>query len=432
MLDGEALSAGRQGLRRLYCAGGKERTLISYRAVLATPGARFFVSAAFIGRLPLSMLGLGTIVLVQSRTGSYGLAGAVTATLALSLAVAAPAAGRLADRLGQAPVLVASLAVHLVGLAGLVAAALSSAPRWTLFAAAVPAGAAVPQLSSMVRARWTGLVGETPALQTAYALESVLDEVVYILGPVIVTTLATQVTAAAGVGSAAVFATVGTLLFASLRATEPTPARRRRGGPQAIATPGLRVLVAVFVAVGVIIGTVEVAMVAFATERGARVMAGPLLAVLAGGSLLAGLWYGARRWCAPGRQRLLAAIAGLAGGTLLLAAARTIPQMLVAALVAGFAVSPAFIAGYALVELLVPEAVLTEGFTWLIAATGIGMAAGSSAGGLAVDIAAARAAFLVAAAAALLAASIALLGRRWLRSPLPPAGEGEAASVPTR
>jgi predicted MFS family arabinose efflux permease len=100
------------------------------------------------------------------------------------------------------------------------------------------------------------------------------------------------------------------------------------------------------------------------------------------------------------------------------ATARSIPQMLAAALVAGFAISPVFIAGYALVEQLVPGAALTEGFTWLIAATGIGIAHGSSAGGLAADLVAARAAFLVAAAAALLAASIALMGRRWLHSPV--------------
>jgi predicted MFS family arabinose efflux permease len=102
----------------------------------------------------------------------------------------------------------------------------------------------------------------------------------------------------------------------------------------------------------------------------------------------------------------------------LLATARSIPQMLAAALAARVRDLADFIAGYALVEQLAPGAALTEGFTWLIAATGIGIAAGSPAGGLAVDLAAARAAFLAAAAAAPLAASIALMGRRWLHSPV--------------
>ncbi len=319
--------------------------------------------------------------------------------------------------------LVASLAVHLAGLAGVVTAALTGAPRWTLFAAAAPAGAAVPQLSSMVRTRWACLLGGSPTLQTAYALESVLDEVVFIAGPVLVTTLATQVTAAAGLGSAAAFAVIGTLAFASLRATQPAPVAVTRSGPHAIAVPGLRVLAAAFLAAGMIIGAVEIVMVAFAAEHGARLMAGPLLAVMGSGSLLAGLWYGARRWHAPGQQRLVAALAALTGGTLLLAAARTIPQMLAAALAAGSAISPMFITGYALVGQLVPGSVLTEGFTWLIAAAGIGIAAGTSAGGFTADHVAARAAFLIATAAALLAASIAAAGRHWLRGPAAVPGE---------
>jgi len=135
----------------------------AYRAVLTVPGARSFVTAAFIGRLSLRMLSLGSIVLVHSRTGSYALAGAVTATAASAFAAAAPLAGRLSDRTVQARVLVASLVLHLAGLAGLVAAALAGAPQWALFAAAIPAGAAFPQLPAMVRTRWASLLAGDPA-----------------------------------------------------------------------------------------------------------------------------------------------------------------------------------------------------------------------------------------------------------------------------
>src|SRR5262249_39273028 len=214
---------------------GREQAAVNaYRAVLAAPGARSFVAAAFIGRLSLPMLTLGTVVLVHSRTGSYALAGAVTAAAAVAFAAAAPVAGRLSDRAGQARVLVVSLAVHLAGLAALVAAAVADAPRWALLVAAVPAGAAFPQLPAMVRAPWARLLARHPALPTAYALESVLDEVVYIAGPVLVTTLAARLFPAAGLGGAAVLVTVGTLWFAALRRTEPAPApagRRARPPP---------------------------------------------------------------------------------------------------------------------------------------------------------------------------------------------------------
>src|SRR5262249_33893683 len=156
---------------------GKEQVAVNvYRAVLAAPGARSFVTSAFVGRLSLPMLTLGCIVLVHSRTGSYALAGAVAATAAVAFAVTAPVAGRLADRAGQARVLVVSLAVHLAGLAALVAAAVAGAPRWALVAVAAAAGAAFPQLPAMVRTRWAGLLARDPAPPTPRALEAGLAE----------------------------------------------------------------------------------------------------------------------------------------------------------------------------------------------------------------------------------------------------------------
>ena len=100
-----------------------------------------------------------------------------------------------------------------------------------MFAAAGPAGGAFPQLSAKVQTRWAGLLAGESALQTAYALESVVDEVVYIVGPVLVTALAARLFPAAGLGGAAVLVTAGTLWFAALRRTERAPSRSggRRG-----------------------------------------------------------------------------------------------------------------------------------------------------------------------------------------------------------
>ena len=115
-------------------------------------------------------------------------------------------------------------------------------------------------------------------------------------------------------------------------------------------------LAGVFALTGVIFGALEVVMVAFATARGARALAGPLLAVSAAGSPLAGLGYGARDWHAPAHRRFTAALAALAAGTFLFPAAGTIPQVAAVALAAGCTVSPALIAGFTLTERLLPHA----------------------------------------------------------------------------
>src|SRR5262249_58425230 len=108
------------------------------------------------------------------------------------------------------------------------------------------------------------------------------------------------------------------------------------GGARAIAAPGLRVLAGVFALTGVVFGALEVVMVAFATRHNARALAGPLLALSAVGSLLAGLWYGTRDWHAPAPRRFAAALTALAAGTFLFPAAATAPPMAAAAPPPGF------------------------------------------------------------------------------------------------
>jgi hypothetical protein len=125
-------------------------------------------------------------------------------------------------------------------------------------------GGAALQVGSLVRARWSALVGDSPALEAAFALESILDELIFVLGPAPVTALALGVAPGAGLLGALVLTTVGSFALALQRRTEPAPAGvRDLSGRSAISTPGLRVPVATFVAVGAIFGTLDVAMVSF-------------------------------------------------------------------------------------------------------------------------------------------------------------------------
>lgn len=160
-----------------------------YRSVLRTPGAIPFVLAGFVGRMPMSMMSIAVLLVVRHQTGSYGLAGAASAAHTLTQAAMTPLVGRLVDRMGQSFVLPKLLSLFLVGISLLTIATAPSAPVWLLFAGAIIAGAGQLPYSSLVRTRWTHLLGTSPELSTAFALESAADEAIFVLGPLLVTAL---------------------------------------------------------------------------------------------------------------------------------------------------------------------------------------------------------------------------------------------------
>lgn len=391
--------------------------LKTYRSLLSKEHARAFVLAGFVARLSISMRALGSVLMISELTGSYGLAGAVAASALLGEAVAAPRLGRLVDRYGQRRVLLLALAVHSVGTVALVLSAQLSAPTWLLFATAALSGAAALPVGSLVRARWSALLGGSPALEAAFALESTLDELIFVLGPVLVTALALGVTPGAGLLGALLLTTVGSISLALQRRTEPAPAGARdRSVTPAIRTRGLQILVATFVVVGAVFGTLDVAVVAFAGQVGSPAAAGTLLALVAAGSFLAGLIYGTRGWRWPLDKRFLASVVVLWAGTIPLVFASSVALMAPAAALAGVAIAPTLIAGFTLVQRLVPSGALTEGLNWTITALGVGAAGGAWTAGLIADSAGGRTAFLVAVAAGAAAVIVAACGRSSLRA----------------
>ncbi|RBY92845.1 MFS transporter [Blastococcus sp. TF02A-30] len=389
-----------------------------YLQVLRTPHALPMVLAAFVGRLPLSMVGLGCVLLVASETGSYGLGGAVAAVGALTTALAGPLIGRLADTHGQRRVLLPVLAVFVAAGAVFIAAVRDGWPTWTVFAAAGVAGTCIPPVSSMIRVRWTHLLRGSHRLHTALAMESVVDELVFIAGPVLVTFLSTTGHATSGVVTAFTLAAVGSLLFAAQRRTEPPPApHEHRNGPSPMRIDGLKVLFVVGAAVGAVLGTLEIALVAFADENGVRSMSGVLIAGLAVGSMASGIGWGTFHWRLPLRLRLAGVLIALTVLSVPLLVIRDVWLMVPFVVLAGIAVSPSLISSFSLAELLVPRAAVTEAFTWIGTSLALGVAIGASLAGKIVDVSGANAAFVVATVAAAVAAVVVTLGQRQLHVP---------------
>jgi predicted MFS family arabinose efflux permease len=389
-----------------------------YREVLSLPGALAFSSAGLLARLPISMYGIGIVLLVSGTGGSYALAGGVAAAFGLTQVVASPRVARWFDRAGQRRVLPPLTAVHAAGLLALVTLASVGAPAWTLFAAAVLAGAPGTQVWSLVRTRWTALLaGGGARLSTAFSFESVVDELIFIVGPVAVTLLCTRVAPEAGLLAAALAVTVGSLALAAQRSTEPpTIAVHHTEAGSVLRVRAMRVLIPTFVAAGGVFGSVEVITVAFAAEHGRPAAAGPVLAIFAFGSMVAGLGYGAVRWRAPAGRRFVVAALLLSVGVVPFAFATTLPVLAVALGVAGLAISPMIVAGFALVQETVPAARLTEGLTWTTSGIQLGASAGAALSGPAIDRYGAHPAFGVSVAFAAAAVAVVAAGAAVVRT----------------
>ncbi|MEU0625781.1 MFS transporter [Streptomyces rubiginosohelvolus] len=397
-----------------------------YRAIFSAPGTKGFSAAGFLGRMPLSMMGIGVVTMVSQLTGRYGLAGALSATLAMSAAVCGPQVSRLVDRYGQRRVLRPVTLVAVAAVAGLLVCAQQGAPEWTLFVFSVGAGC-VPSVGSMVRSRWAEIYrGSGRDLHTAYSWESIVDEVCFIFGPIISIGLSTAWFPEAGPLIAAAFLLVGVFWLTAQRATEPMPhPKSQHTGGSALRSRGLQVLVATFVATGAIFGGVDVVTVAFAEERGHKAAASLVLAVYALGSCLAGAVFGLLHLKGNPATRWLVGVGAMAVSMIPLLLAGNLPLLAVALFVAGLAIAPTMVTTMALVEAHVPRTKLTEGMTWTSTGLAVGVALGSSAAGWVVDAAGAKAGYAVPVVAGALAAAVAFLGYRRLAGPAATGGRGE-------
>ncbi len=383
-----------------------------YRALLSLPGfARLLVSSV-LGRLPSGMFSLALVLFVRAHTGSFLAAGVTVGAFALAGALVGPLLGALVDRAGQTRVLLAAAGAQAAALGALVLAAHAGAPVSAIVALAALAGAAQPPIAGCIRALWGEVAGDGEALETAYALDATTQEVIWTLGPLLVGSTALLASPAAAVLACAAITVCGTAFFAASKLSSGwrAPARERsRGG--ALASAGLRALLATVLLSGVVLGAVEVGLPALAVAQGARWSAGPLLALFSVGSMAGGLAYSAASWRGAVGLRYVALLGAMAVGVAPLIAAHALAAAYPLSVLAGLGVAPLLSCQFSLVGALAPAGTATEAFTWHRGATIAGMAAGSALAGSLVDSHGAGGAFALGCAGVVLACALAVLWR---------------------
>jgi MFS family permease len=370
---------------------------------------RATLASSVLGRLPIGIATLAILIFLQSRTGSFALAGSAAALYVLGLATVAPFLGRAIDRFGPRSVLVASAVIYPLMLAALVGLALEGADQeWIAFTAFV-AGAAFPPITVCMRALYPRLLPDPALLQTAYSVDSALIETIFIIGPILVALFASSGYPHGSVLFAAVCAAGGNVVFLRSPAIRQWTIHPSAGQRSLLGPLRHQRLLAVFAAVvfhSVAFGLYEIAVTAFAAERKAPAAAGVILAFASFGSALGVIIYGAHEWRMPISRQFLVAVALMAFGLLMLAPVEDLYAFALLSVVACAPMAPVMASQSTLISRLAPRDMLAESFTWSATCLLSGISAGIAAGGLAAERLPAATILVVAACMTLLAGVI--------------------------
>jgi MFS family permease len=387
--------------------------LDSYRRAFSYPGAWQFSATGVLARLPISMMTLSIVVMVSELTGSYTRAGQISAAYIIGNAGFAILHGRLIDHFGQ----------HLILLVDTVAFALTTTmllisinAHWALVPTALFAvfsGMSIPQIGAMVRSRWANLVTTEDDRHTAFSVEAVVDEMVFVIGPVLVAVTATSITPSSGLIISIVAGTAGTLLLASQRSTEPPFGATQE--KTAVRPPmhwgSLAPISIGAIAYGSLFGALEVGAVSFADHAGHKSTSGLLLALFSFGSLLAGVITGAIVAKSSPLTRSRRGMWILAIGTVSLPFVHSIWVMGLVLAFIGLSLAPTLIALFSLVEATTPQLRLNEALGFIQTGVSSGVAPGAWLAGNLADHTGGNSPFLVCTVSAFLAAVASLFLR---------------------
>jgi MFS family permease len=395
--------------------------LASYRHLLDLAGPAY-VAVAFLGRLPLSMSQLGTLLLVSTATGSYGTGGLAAGALAVSNAAGSPIAGALADRVGQRPVVLVQSLAGSAAMVALVLLTLAGHPGPVLVAASVVTGFVLPQVGPLARVRWRPMTEsegrhQRRLMNAAFSYEGAADEASFVLGPALVGVAAVLVSPSGAMLTAAGLLAVFGCGFALHESARLTGGAGRAAAHERLVTGVFATLLAAQLLIGVLFGATQTGTTALAEQAGEPGLAGLVHALLGVGSVVAGLATVLLPERVGQERRVLVAAVALVAFSWPLLLVDSLTALVAVVLLLGFGVAPYMIGVFSVGERAVPQSRVGAAMTLLAGATGIGYAVGSSAAGRLADVDGYSAAFGVTVAATVLGLLLAVIAqRRWRRT----------------
>ncbi|MFG2939174.1 MFS transporter [Streptomyces sp. NPDC048282] len=387
-----------------------------YLEILRARHAARLLTGTLVGRLPNATAAIAIVLFVRAEGGTYSLAGALAAVYGVANAVGQPVLGRLVDLRGQPRVQLPAALASALAMAVFAFAGTGTLPL--AYAAVAAAGLFTPPLEGGLRALWPSVLGDGERVHTAYAMDAVAQEVMFTVGPLLVTLCVSLWSAQAAL---LVMNAVGVL--GALSVVLSPPSRAWRSAPReahwlgALRSPGLLALLGAFLFVGIALGSITVASVPYADEHGGDAVYGWLMAALGLGALFGGSVYGARRWSGEPGRRLRVLVALLAVCYLPLMLMPDALAMVLLTVLAGVFLAPAIACAFVLVDRHAPRGTVTEAFSWLVTTFTVGASVGTGLAGPVVEAGGALRGFAVPAVAGGVSLLVLVVTRRVLAAP---------------
>ncbi|MFJ9835254.1 MFS transporter [Streptomyces sp. NPDC101169] len=351
-----------------------------YLEILRARHAARLLTGTLVGRLPNATAAIALVLFVRAEGGTYGLAGALAAVYGVANAVGQPVLGRLVDLYGQPRVQLPAAVASALAMA--VFAFSGTDPLPLACAAVAAAGLFTPPLEGGLRALWPSVLRREEQVHTAYAMDAVAQEVMFTVGPLLVTlcvSLWSERAALLVLNAVGVLGALSVVLSPPSRAWRSAPREAHWLG--ALRSPGLLALLGAFLFVGIALGSITVASVPYADEHGGDAVYGWLMAALGLGALIGGSVYGARAWSGAPERRLRVLVALLAVCYLPLMLMPGAVAMVLLSLLSGVFLAPCIACAFIIVDRHAPGGTVTEAFSWLVTTFTVGASVGTGLAG---------------------------------------------------
>ncbi|WP_369239150.1 MFS transporter [Streptomyces sp. R21] len=395
-----------------------------YLEILRARHAARLLVGTLVGRLPNATAAIAVVLFIRAEGGTYSLAGGLAAVYGVANAVGQPLLGRLVDLHGQPRVQLPAAVVSALGMT--VFALAGTDPLPLAYAAMAVAGLFTPPLEGGLRALWPSVLRKEDQIHTAYAMDAVAQEVMFTVGPLLVTLCVSLWSAQAALVVLGVIGVLG-----ALSVVVSPPSRAWRSAPReahwlgALRSPGLNALLGAFLFVGIALGSITVASLAYADDHGGDAVYGWLMAGIGLGALVGGTVYGARQWTGAPERRLRLLVALLAVCYLPLMLMPGAVAMTALTALAGLFLAPCIACAFIIVDRHAPSGTVTEAFSWLVTTFTVGASVGTGLAGPVVEWGGAVWGFAVPGAAGAVSLLVLTATGRVLAAP----GGGEVVAV---